>query len=160
MQHAAHDASPARYHNVWISILPVEHAQVDIGSATLSVTSSSWIDLIPGAPAQALLAMCLPQSMLKHDCACRRGPGVHELRQMASLLKSLLERGWSLHSALHTSWTQVRPSITAPYVCFSAFAMLPPQCLLSMTAQTGTSVANVAGPCAVCVVYLVANWHS
>ena len=44
---------------------------------------------------------------LKHACPCRHGPGVHELRQMASLLKSLLERGWSLCTALHTSWKQV-----------------------------------------------------
>lgn len=34
---------------------------------------------------------------------------MHELKHMASLLKSLLERGWNLPLALHTSWLQVTP---------------------------------------------------
>ncbi len=38
---------------------------------------------------------------------CRRGPGVHELRHLASLVQTLLERGWGLSDALSTAWDQV-----------------------------------------------------
>lgn len=39
--------------------------------------------------------------------ACRRPPGVHELRHLASLTHTLLDRGWDLRDALSTAWDQV-----------------------------------------------------
>ncbi|KAL0049173.1 hypothetical protein WJX82_008148 [Trebouxia sp. C0006] len=39
--------------------------------------------------------------------AHRRPPGVHELRHLASLTHTLLDRGWGLQEALSTAWDQV-----------------------------------------------------
>lgn len=39
--------------------------------------------------------------------SCRRPPGVHELRHLASLTHTLLDRGWGLQEALSTAWDQV-----------------------------------------------------
>ena len=45
---------------------------------------------------------------------CRRGPGVHELHHLVSLMQTLLERGWQLPQALSTAWDQVQPSPRLP----------------------------------------------
>lgn len=60
---------------------------------------------------------------------CRRGPGVHEVRHLVSLMQTLLERGWLLPQALRTAWQQVHTTLIAAAAAAAAIACCSGWCL-------------------------------
>ncbi|KAL0028971.1 hypothetical protein WJX77_009058 [Trebouxia sp. C0004] len=80
-------------------------AAADLALAELESVLSA--DGVPGWQAPACLAAAHLDLVQHATKAHRRAPGVHELRHLASLTHTLLDRGWGLCDALSTAWDQV-----------------------------------------------------